>query len=69
MHLRAVRSQTVHLADRTFELRAGECLHTENSCKYTPEGFRALAQEAGFEEEAFRTDPEGWFGLFLLRCA
>lgn len=69
MHLRALRSQTVALAGTELRLRAGECLHTENSCKYTPDGFRALAERSGFVQEAFRTDDRSWFGLFLLRCA
>jgi uncharacterized SAM-dependent methyltransferase len=48
MHLVSARQLTVHVCGQAFVFREGESLHTENSHKYTVEGFRALAQRAGF---------------------
>ena len=47
MHLVSRRNQIVHLDGQSFEFEEGETLHTENSHKYTIEGFRALARRAG----------------------
>jgi len=49
MHLESLREQRVTLAGRTFGFRAGETIHTENSCKYTVGEFRALAAHSGFQ--------------------
>jgi dimethylhistidine N-methyltransferase len=43
---------------------AGERIHSENSCKYTVEGFRALLLEAGFDAPRHWTDRQGWFAVF-----
>jgi dimethylhistidine N-methyltransferase len=68
MYLRSLVDQDVTLAGRRFALRAGECLHTENSWKYAPDAFLALAAANGFAHERTWTDPKGYFGLFLLRA-
>jgi L-histidine N-alpha-methyltransferase len=47
MHLVSARRQTVHVGGQAFEFREGESLHTENSHKYTIEGFGVLARRAG----------------------
>ncbi len=66
MHLASIVAQTVHVAGTAIGFAAGETIHTENSCKYTPEGFVRLAQSAGFAGHKLWTDPQGWFGVFLL---
>ncbi|MEM1344893.1 MAG: L-histidine N(alpha)-methyltransferase [Pseudomonadota bacterium] len=66
MHLVATRDLTMTVEGERFEMRAGETIHTENSHKYTREGFAHLAAEAGWPEARFMTDPDGWFGVFLL---
>jgi dimethylhistidine N-methyltransferase len=48
MHLESMKDQAVMVAGRSFEFRAGETIHTENSYKYTVESFQALAQDAGW---------------------
>jgi len=48
MHLVSEREQTVQVDGRRFAFAAGESIHTENSYKYTPASFGALAREAGF---------------------
>jgi uncharacterized SAM-dependent methyltransferase len=44
---------------------AGERIHTENSYKWTRDGFAALLREAGFGEVRDWTDERGWFAVFL----
>jgi len=67
MHLVCLAPQRIHLAQRQFELRQGETLHTENSQKYTLEGFRALAEASGFSPQALWSDPERWFSVHWLK--
>ncbi|MEO5695667.1 MAG: L-histidine N(alpha)-methyltransferase [Burkholderiaceae bacterium] len=69
MHLEAREDVNVRWpgAERTF--RAGERLHTENSCKYTVEGFTALLQAAGFAAPRHWTDERGYFAVFWAPAA
>ena len=64
MHLEARRDIAVRWpgAERLF--RAGERIHTENSCKYTVERFAGLLEAAGFAPPRHWTDERGWFGVF-----
>ncbi len=64
MHLEAREGLTVTWpgGERTF--RAGERIHTENSCKHTLEGFAGLLVEAGFAAPRAWTDDKGWFAVF-----
>lgn len=66
MHLVSERDQRVSIAGVAFAFRKGETIHTENSYKYTLEGFRALASAAGFLPEACWTDPAHYFAVHYL---
>ena len=68
MHLEARRATTVTWpgGERSFD--AGERIHTENSCKYTIDGFAALLETAGFSRPLHWTDARGWFAVFWARC-
>lgn len=66
MHLVSRRDQAVSIGEQHFTFRQGESVHTENSYKYTPEGFAILAHAAGFAHHQLWTDPARWFGVFLL---
>jgi dimethylhistidine N-methyltransferase len=66
MHLISRGAQTVHVAGERFEFADGESLHTENSYKYTVDGFRALAREAGFMPEAVWCDAAQRFAVHWL---
>jgi dimethylhistidine N-methyltransferase len=66
MHLKSLREQRVHVAQHSFAFAPGETIHTENSYKYTPESFLALAREAGFGAHRMWSDPARWFGVFFL---
>jgi L-histidine Nalpha-methyltransferase len=64
MHLEARHELTVRWPGAQRAFVAGERLHTENSCKYTIEGFTQLLEQAGFSTTQHWTDPQGWFGVF-----
>ncbi|GJE71789.1 Histidine N-alpha-methyltransferase [Methylorubrum podarium] len=67
MHLVSRRAQTVRVAGRGFGFAAGETIHTENSYKYTLDGFRALAARAGWSPVEAWTDRDGLFSVHALR--
>ena len=66
MHLVSIRPQIVRVAGRRFDFEAGESIHTENSYKYSTEGFGALAAGAGFERKKTWTDRRALFALHGL---
>lgn len=66
MHLRSRVAQRVSVAGHTFEFRAGETLHTENSCKYSASEFQQLARDAGFEPLYCWVDAEQLFSVHFL---
>jgi L-histidine Nalpha-methyltransferase len=66
MHLVSRREQFVRVAGQTFGFARGETIHTENSYKYAPEHFAALAEKAGWHSAELWTDPARLFSLHLL---
>lgn len=66
MHLVSSRAQAVRLDGHTIRFACGETIHTENSYKHTPDGFRAIATAAGWRAERMWTDAAGLFSLHLL---
>ena len=66
MHLVSLEHQRVRAAGEEFVFAAGEALHTEDSYKYTLDGFRALAVRAGFVPAAVWSDPQQRFSLHWL---
>ena len=66
MHLASRKRQNVKVAGATFDFRAGETIHTENSCKYTPDSFRSLAKGAGWIPLDMWTDKAGLFSVHAL---
>jgi len=67
MHLESLREQAVTVAGRTFRFAAGETLHTENSYKFTVEGFASLAAQAGWRLEREWVNAHPAFAVVLLR--
>ena len=65
--LRSRRRQLVRVAGRRFRFEAGECVHTEISCKYREEDVTAFAATAGFEEVGRFRDRRRWFVDALWR--
>ncbi len=69
MYLISTTDQTVHIGDREFRFRGGEKILTEHSYKHTPEGFIALARQAGFDFVKLWTDDARLFGVFYFSCS
>jgi uncharacterized SAM-dependent methyltransferase len=61
--------QTVRVAGQPFHFSAGETIHTENSYKYDPDAFAALAEAAGWIVEARFISPAPEFAVFLLKAS
>jgi len=68
MHLVSRRAQAVTLDGQRFDFEEGQTIHTENSHKFTVEGLRALAAQAGFRPAAVWTDPERLFSVHWLQA-
>lgn len=64
MHLEAREPLVVRWPGQLRRFERGERIHTENSCKYTLDGFAALLRTAGFHAPLHWTDANGWFGVF-----
>lgn len=69
MHLVSRRRQTVHLAGVPFTFEDGESLHTENSYKYTVQGFQDLARRAGWWPQTVWCDAQRRFSVHWLRAS
>jgi dimethylhistidine N-methyltransferase len=63
MHLASLKKQKVRINGKAVSFRLGETIHTENSYKYTVEGFQALAQCAGWSPMKMWSD-----GLFSVHA-
>jgi dimethylhistidine N-methyltransferase len=68
MHLVSRRTQTVRVGAATFRFAEGDSLHTENSQKFTIDGFRALALRSGFRPGPVWQDKRRLFAVHWLRA-
>lgn len=66
MHLESLRDQAVVIANRAFDFREGETIHTENSYKYSVAEFQELARNAGFTAQTCWTDARQLFSVHYL---
>src|SRR5436189_4432494 len=69
MYLISTTDQTVHIGAREFRFRSGEKILTEHSYKHAPEGFIAVARQAGFDFVKLWTDDARLFGIFYFVMA
>jgi dimethylhistidine N-methyltransferase len=67
VYLASRKRQKVHVAGKTFEFRAGETIHTENSYKFTIKSFNALVRGAGWASTAVYTDADQYFSVHVLK--
>lgn len=65
MHLEARRAVTVRWASHRRVFAAGERIHTENSYKWTLDGFDALLRSAGYSHTQHWCDAQRWFAVVL----
>jgi dimethylhistidine N-methyltransferase len=68
MHLRALSSHTARAAGIEVGFVGGETVHTENSYKFSEEGFAALATRAGWKVKGRWISPPPRFAVFLLQA-
>jgi dimethylhistidine N-methyltransferase len=66
MHLVSSINQTIQVGDHAFSFKKNETIHTENSYKYTLEGFSDLAKSAGFRPKQSWTDQNKYFSVHYL---
>ena len=62
-HLRSTQAQTVTVAGERFSFEEGETIHTEDSHKYTLDGFASLAVEGGLQVDTLWTDDRSYFSV------
>jgi dimethylhistidine N-methyltransferase len=63
MHIESLASQFAHVGGTRFRFSAGETIHTEISCKYSVEEFRAVAHYGGFEPDQTWIDTSNLFSV------
>lgn len=63
MYLVSGCDQTISIGDRSFDIAAGEAIHTEYSHKYTIDGFAELAAGAGLTLRRQWTDRRDRFAV------
>ncbi|MEH6450104.1 MAG: L-histidine N(alpha)-methyltransferase [Oleispira sp.] len=76
MHLVSTMDQIVKISDssdadgesKNIIFKAGESIHTENSYKYSKQGFTDLVEGAGFEVRECWSDEKDYFAMFYLHC-
>jgi dimethylhistidine N-methyltransferase len=68
MHLEATRDVSFAVEGRTFEMAAGETIHTENSHKYGERDARILLRSGGWTPIREWTDDEGKFAVILAEA-
>jgi len=68
MHLESQKAQRVRVAGQVFDFGPGETLHTENSYKFTVDGFTDLAARSGWRLERVWDNPHPAFAIVLLRA-
>ena len=66
MYLVSLKRQSVMVDGEAIEFSAGEAVHTEDSHKYTIDGFREMAARAGFRPRAVWTDDQRVFSIHWL---
>ncbi len=67
--IRSLADQIVTVAGRAIRFAEGERIHTEDSWKYTVDGFHRLAARAGYCPVRTWTDRNGLFSIHFLAPA
>lgn len=69
MFLISKHKQALRINGHCFDFEAGESLHTENSYKYSPEEFLALASDCNFKNVRHWIDNDRLFAIYLLEVS
>jgi L-histidine N-alpha-methyltransferase len=69
MHLEAAREVEIKskFLEKSFLLKKGERIHTENSHKFDKQMISKIANHANFNVETIFTDEKSWFSVALLK--
>lgn len=67
MHLVSTTEQQVNIGEEKLYFAKDEAIHTENSYKYTVDGFLQLASAAGFELVKSWLDEKKYFSVHCLK--
>jgi dimethylhistidine N-methyltransferase len=67
MHLVSLADQSVTIDGQSIAISRGECIHTEDSHKYTLDEFIAMGRAAGLAAEESWTDDSDLFSVHLFR--
>ncbi len=67
LYLEALEDLTVTWPGNSREFKKGECIHTENSHKYTLESIKQLLKESGFQQTQIWTDPKDYFAVIYAQ--
>ncbi len=67
MHLISKVKHSVNILNKNINFRKGESIHTENSYKYTLEGFSKLSKKSGFKILKILKDQNNFFSMFVLK--
>jgi len=68
MHLEAVRDVAFAMSGRSFAMKAGATIHTENSHKYGHRDSRLMLRAAGWGVVREWTDEREWFSILLAEA-
>jgi len=65
MHLTAKSNLqvTIGCTNDVIHIEKGETIHTENSCKFTPDRLEGIGNCGGMRLERVITDSKAWFSL------
>lgn len=67
MHLVSLRSQRVRVASEEIPFAEGETIHTENSHKYSLDGFATLLDRTGFQPVKHWTDARQLYAVHYAK--
>jgi dimethylhistidine N-methyltransferase len=69
MHLVSLKEQTIDIEGEVFNFAERETIHTENSYKFSIEGFRMMGMNAGFDCTECFTDKANLFSVHYLTAS
>ncbi len=67
MHLICKVRHSVSMLNQIINFKEGESIHTENSYKYTTEGFSKILKNSGFKILKILKDQNNFFSMFILK--
>ena len=66
MYLKVLENFETNIGGEKIGFRKNELIHTENSYKFTIDGFSHIAEQAGFKVKKVWTDDEKYYSVFVI---